>query len=220
MKNFTPRLDALPAEQRRFWPELASVPPDFVLYGGTGLALRLGHRQSVDFDFFSSEAFRPDDLEQRLPFFQKVEVAQRKPNTLTFTLFREKPIKVSFFGGLSIGRTGEPELTVDGVAAVASLLDIGATKASVVQVRAEAKDYRDVLALLEAGVSLSDMLGAAGALYPEQFNPLITLKALSYFRDGDLGELTAREQEALTAAVRTIGPIPKINRVSDRLAAR
>jgi hypothetical protein len=54
INSFSPRLDVLPATQRRLWPELRGVPPQFVLYGGTALALRLGHRHSVDFDFFSS----------------------------------------------------------------------------------------------------------------------------------------------------------------------
>jgi hypothetical protein len=46
--TFEPRLDILPACQRRLWPELDAVPPEFVLYGGTGLALQLGHRDSED----------------------------------------------------------------------------------------------------------------------------------------------------------------------------
>ena len=57
MKTFEPRFDVLPQEQKALWPELRAVPPAFVLYGGTALALRLGHRVSVDFDFFSSEPF-------------------------------------------------------------------------------------------------------------------------------------------------------------------
>ena len=58
--TFEPRLDILPESQLRLWPELDAVPPDFVLYGGTGLALQLGHRASEDFDFFSSSGFEPD----------------------------------------------------------------------------------------------------------------------------------------------------------------
>jgi hypothetical protein len=42
-----PRLDILPAEQQRLWPELSQLPEHFVLYGGTAVALRLGGRQSV-----------------------------------------------------------------------------------------------------------------------------------------------------------------------------
>ena len=40
--DFAPRLDILPPPQRRLWDELAAVPGEFVLYGGTALALHLG----------------------------------------------------------------------------------------------------------------------------------------------------------------------------------
>jgi Nucleotidyl transferase AbiEii toxin, Type IV TA system len=50
-----PRLDILPSPQRALWLELpVIVPESFVLWGGTALALHLGHRVSVDFDFFGS----------------------------------------------------------------------------------------------------------------------------------------------------------------------
>jgi hypothetical protein len=49
--RFAPRLDILPEPQQRLWPELAEIPAEFVLYGGTAVALHLGHRQSVDFVF-------------------------------------------------------------------------------------------------------------------------------------------------------------------------
>ena len=42
-----PKTGTLPAEQVELWPRLFDVPEDFVLYGGTGLALRIGHRESV-----------------------------------------------------------------------------------------------------------------------------------------------------------------------------
>ena len=49
--RFVPRIDMLLAPQRRLWDELIDVPEQFVLYGGTAVALYLGHRDSVDFDF-------------------------------------------------------------------------------------------------------------------------------------------------------------------------
>ena len=61
-KIFRPRLDILPPAQRRLWDELGSVPEHFVLYGGTALALHLGHRQSEDFDFFADRDIDPDLL--------------------------------------------------------------------------------------------------------------------------------------------------------------
>ena len=47
---FEPRLDILAEPQRELWPELDAVPPEFVMYGGTALALHLGHRMSDDFE--------------------------------------------------------------------------------------------------------------------------------------------------------------------------
>jgi len=71
--TFEPRLDILPESQRRLWPELDAVPSEFILYGGTGLALQLGHRISEDFDFFSSSGFDAESLRSRLPFFRDLD---------------------------------------------------------------------------------------------------------------------------------------------------
>jgi hypothetical protein len=87
---------------------------------------------------------------------------------------------VSFFGGLTIGRVKEPDRCEDNGVAVAWLLDLAAQKMRVILVRAESKDYLDVYALLKAGITLPDALGAARALYPE-FNPALSLKALAYY---------------------------------------
>jgi hypothetical protein len=56
---FSPRLDILPDAQQRLGPELAQTPDCFILYGGTAIALRLGHRSSVGFDFFTLMSFEP-----------------------------------------------------------------------------------------------------------------------------------------------------------------
>src|SRR5579864_1279797 len=51
---FDPRIDILPAAQQEVWPQLGHAASlSFVLYGGTAIALHLGHRTSVD--FFRSE---------------------------------------------------------------------------------------------------------------------------------------------------------------------
>ncbi|HXW14390.1 MAG TPA: hypothetical protein VEN79_07755 [Terriglobia bacterium] len=44
---FTPKLDTLPASQRRLWAELGGTPETFTLYGGTALVVRFGHRTYV-----------------------------------------------------------------------------------------------------------------------------------------------------------------------------
>jgi hypothetical protein len=53
---FQAHLEILPEAQWRLWPELRPASQlGFVLYGGTAIALRLGHRSSVDFDFFTDQ---------------------------------------------------------------------------------------------------------------------------------------------------------------------
>ena len=78
-----PHFEILPPAQRALWPELAEIPRHFVLYGGSALALRLGHRQSEDFDFFSSEDITPSQLLVTLELLKGVKVVQNVSRTLT-----------------------------------------------------------------------------------------------------------------------------------------
>ena len=202
--GFLPRLDILPPPQRRLWSELAAVPPEFVLYGGTAIALHLGHRQSVDFDFFGNRAFDPRKLISALPFMANADITQLAPNTLTGIVDRGGPAKLSFFGVPEIPRLSRPHEAPDIRLKVASLIDLAGTKASVVQVRAEARDYIDIDALMTAGIDLPTALAAARAIYGHQFNPQITLKALSYFDDGGLQHLPEALKERLAKAARDV----------------
>jgi len=65
-----PLLAILPESQRNLWPHLGRIPDRFVLYGGTAIALRFGHRQSIDFDFFSTQQFNGNEILE-LPLFDK-----------------------------------------------------------------------------------------------------------------------------------------------------
>ena len=59
-----PKTEILPEPQKEIWPLLAPAPGlSFVLYRGTAVALHLGHRRSVDFDFFRSEPLDKKELE-------------------------------------------------------------------------------------------------------------------------------------------------------------
>ncbi len=209
--NFSPRLDVLPEPQQILWPDLAQVPKHFVLYGGTALALRLGHRQSVDFDFFSDQKIEPEKLMKSLPMLKGAKILDSQPNTLTVLVGRNGPVKISFFGGLTFGRICDPEWTNDKVICVASLLDVGALKMNVILNRSEAKDYLDIYALLKNGWKLPELLGAACALH-EGMNPIIPLRALSYFEDGDLRTLSNEIKDTLTkaAGATCVGEIPTI----------
>lgn len=202
---FTPHLASLPEAQQRLWPELKHTPKMFVLYGGTALALYLGHRQSEDFDFFSSQPFNPTTLLRQIPYLQGAQVQQQQPNTLTCLIERGGPVQVSFFGELALRRIGTPQTASGPGIQVATLMDLAATKAEVVQSRASAKDYLDLDVLIQhGGITLSGALGAAKAVYGASFNPLLTLKALTFFGDGDLHRVPGDVRRRLAAAVQGV----------------
>jgi len=218
-----PRLDALPEAQRRLWPELAGARRlGLVLYDGTAIALRLGHRISVDFDFFTETPLDRAALIRALPILESGQVLQDAPDTMTFLVRSaarsDEAIKLSFFGPIRTGRVGRPEDTDDGVLVIASPEDLLGTKLKVLMQRVEAKDYRDVLALIASGMSVAQGLGAARALFGQAFQPSECLKALSYFEGGDLATLDRTERERLIKLAREVERIPEIPILSRVLA--
>jgi hypothetical protein len=205
MKEFHPHLEILSIAQARLWRELTALPDQFVLYGGTALALHLGHRNSVDFDFFSRDPLDLSQLEGEIPFLAGAKIIQREKNTLSANVERGDPVKVSFFGVPKLPQLEPAHVVEENNLKVASLLDLAGTKASVIQVRAEAKDYLDLDALMRLGeVDLATALAAAQALYGPTFNPEVTLKALSYFDDGNLRDLPNDLKLRLVEAAREV----------------
>jgi hypothetical protein len=220
--GFRPRLDILPAEQRALWPELRPIAGfGFALYGGTAISLRLGHRPSVDFDFFSDSSLERDALRDALPFLSRSTVVQDRPDAWTVLVpVGAREVKVSFFGGIDFGRVDEPEGTTDGVVIAASLVDLLATKLTVIFQRAEAKDYRDVAAILGSGISLETGLSAARALFGSAFQPSESLRALVFFGDGDLETLSSKEKSLLIGAATTVRRLPETAVISRELGRR
>lgn len=212
--SFAPRLDILPAPQQQLWPELAQVPRKFVLYGGTALALRLGHRQSVDFDFFTSETFQPDEL-LALPVLKGARINRSRENILSVNVDREGWVKLEFIGGITNGRVGNPEPTTDGVTQVATLRDIAGNKMGAIWNRSAAKDMIDVHALLVNGLSLAEMFAAAQAIYGAQFHPMIAIRNLGSFVDGDLPTVPMAVRADLSRAAGrvTLEEIPVFERL-------
>ncbi len=71
--TFASRLNVLPKPQQQLWHELSAVPPSFVLCGGTAIALHLGHRQSVDFDFFGRNRFDAKKMLASVPLLDRCD---------------------------------------------------------------------------------------------------------------------------------------------------
>jgi hypothetical protein len=137
------------------------------------------------------------------------ERKQSQPNTLTvLTAGRDTDrVKISFFGGLKFGRLAPPRKAPDGVMKVASLPDLLAHKLKTVLQRVEPKDYLDIDALVQSGLSLSSGLAGANLLFPA-FSPQECLKALVYFQDETLRDLPAELQGRLLNAVKRVRSIP------------
>ena len=206
----------MPRAQRRLWPQLGpSVALGFVLYGGTAVSLHLGHRRSVDFDFFTDRPLNAAAIRRAFAFGGSTKTLQQAKDTLVVLT---SGVKLSFFGGLPFGRVGDPHLTTDGVAEVASLEDLMAHKLKVILQRAEKKDYADIAAMLRAGHSLARGLAAARLLFGAAFQPAESLKALAFFKDGDLARLSQGDRRILIAAAAAVGDLPAVALRSRRLA--
>ncbi len=212
MLDLAPILDVLPDPQKNLWASLGEVPDFFTLYGGTAIALQLGHRISIDFDFFCFHDFDPEKLLRKIPFLDGADVLQMDENTLTCSVDFGGLVQVSFFGLPKLMRLLPPHQLKEPKIQIANLIDLAGMKAMVVQKRAQLKDYLDILALLNTGISLEIALSAASRIYDTAFNPQITLKALSYFEDGDVNQLEIKARETILEAVKRVNLdcLPKI----------
>jgi len=200
-------LHILPSAQRAIWLQLSAVPSDFTLYGGTAIALQLGHRESVDFDFFARTDFDPQQLLENNLILERAEVTAIANNTLSVRLNAayDMPVLLSFFGvpKLPVLRPAWQIHTPD--IALGHLLELAGMKAMVLQKRAEAKDYLDIHALIFQGkIDLATQLAAGLRLYPPHFAPEQTLKSLCYFADGNLATLANSVRRDLATAVRGV----------------
>jgi Nucleotidyl transferase AbiEii toxin, Type IV TA system len=220
---FRTRRDILPPAQRRLWPALAPLKEmGYSLYGGTALALRFGHRRSLDFDFFTERTLDRKALETDLPWFRSGTVLRAEPDThvlLAAVPRSRREVKVSFFGGLRFGRVGTPELSDDGVILVASVRDLLATKLKALFDRVEPKDYLDIAEILSQQGDLLQGLSDAVALFGKPFSPAECLRVLCWFGEPGLGSLPAGCRRTLETRVKGAWnkPLPSSRKAASSL---
>lgn len=149
------------------------------LAGGTGLALRFGHRRSVDLDFFLTEPFDESLLLQRTQVVPQVSVVARSPQTLHLTI---QGIKVSFLGyTYPLLFPPSPFLEVP----VADPRDIACMKITAIASRGTKRDFVDLYAACEH-FGLAEILGLFTRKYSHTgYNRLHILKSLTYFADAE-----------------------------------
>ena len=74
--------------------------------------------------------------------------------------------------------------------------------------RAEAKDYRDISVMLSKGTSPERALGAFTKMYGK--DPGLPLRAMGFFKDGDLSSLPKSGQDILRKAKDRVSEIPEV----------
>lgn len=101
------QLNILPAAQLKLWPLLKDIPKEFTLYGGTAIALQLGHRISIDFDFFSDSPLNKEKLITQFSLLQQYRLVQPEINTIDCIVdFPEGSVKLQFLA--NYGKTFDP----------------------------------------------------------------------------------------------------------------
>lgn len=180
--------EALSREQRAALDTLAGIGigEQFYLAGGAALALRLGHRQSVDLDFFSRTDFPTRPLREKLERLSTFRTDEEREGTLNATL---AGIPVSFLA-YPYPLLAPTEALIPGVP-VASLLDVGAMKLSAIVSRGIRRDFIDVYTICKNGIPLKDLVGAFQQKAGAKYNPHILGKALVYFVDAEKDPMPA-----------------------------
>jgi len=173
--------DVLPAEQMAVFRRLAAgdLCSNFYLAGGTALALQIGHRRSVDFDFFSPAPLDTVKMVRRLDLVGAFELFHQDKDTVNGAL---DGVRLSFFHYRY--PPVRPCFTYESIA-IANKLDIAAMKLEAIAGRGGKKDFVDLFFLLKE-FAFGDIFAA----YAEKFGTKIAnryhvFKSLVYFADAE-----------------------------------
>ncbi len=180
--------DILHPRQQRVLRKLAVFRTfGYYLAGGTALALQLGHRTSLDFDFYSKEKLERETFAVGL----KQSLSTVKILRQTHDAFQAvtEGVNVSVFYypyQLLHALVDFPPIQL------ASLEDIAAMKIVALVQRARQRDFWDVYYLAER-LGIANVIASAYRKYPwyEENNQII-LRALTYFDDADTDDEVGR----------------------------
>lgn len=173
------KLFILSDERKKILPHFVYWKEEFYLAGGTALAIQIGHRESIDFDFFSPHSFDTEVMIKRLStlFGEKsFIVTQVEKDTLSIVLHQE--IKISFM--TYEYKLINPLITMDYMN-IASVPDIACMKLSAIMQRSALKDYVDLYEIMKI-YPLEQLLLFTKKKYPT-IDSTVILKSLSYLED-------------------------------------
>lgn len=160
-------------------PLLSNWKDRFYLAGGTALALYFGHRDSIDFDFFTKERFDEAKLVEEIKDIfigHKVEIIQIESQTITILV--DSDIKISFMNydyGLIDVKREEEYLNL------ASIIDIACMKLSAICSRSLSKDYIDLYFILK-DFDLEFLLKSCEIKF-KIIDRAVIIKSILYFND-------------------------------------
>lgn len=152
----------------------------FALAGGTSLALRFGHRISIDLDFFTHEDFENEALAVALKRDFPLEERRRGPTGVTGFISDVKIDLVKYPYPPCF-----PHDIMAGIRLV-SLPDLAAMKLSAVTNRGAKKDFYDLKALIER-LGVQRLINSYQAKFPET-DPMMLFRSLTYFDDAENDE--------------------------------
>lgn len=148
----------------------------FVLGGGTSLALRFGHRVSVDLDYFTTLEFHSLKLFEELGLIS-ASVLSLANNTLCLDV---GGVKIDF---LRHAYTQLAPIDQINGQRLLSLSDLAAMKLNAVANRGSKKDFYDLVELLKHH-TLQEMLGYFSTKYPNT-DPFVVVRSLAWFEDAE-----------------------------------
>ena len=143
------------------------------LVGGTALALQIGHRKSIDLDFFGDIDFQNVYSAKTFADFNKVIILKASKNINIFTI---DDVKVDFVGYTYPWL--QSELLIDGIR-LAGFEDIAAMKLAAITGRGSRKDFIDIYFLLQQ-FKLKEMIGFYNKKYFDGSEYMV-IKSLTYF---------------------------------------
>lgn len=186
MALLTPHWEALTPKTREAFYLSAGLPfiQRYYLAGGTGLALHLGHRFSIDLDFFSpaSDSVGPDERAAMQTVFSDPSLTITHDKDMTFVATWQG-VGVSFFRLAFYPLVQEP-LLLEGMP-VATVEEIGAMKLAAIMARGTRKDYVDLYFILQRA-PLERLFAVAAVKYAKVRTFAISaVRALTYFGDAE-----------------------------------
>ena len=147
------------------------------LVGGTALALQLGHRRSVDLDFFGTIPETSDEIQDILREHHEVSIVKESKNIHIYLIDGVKVDLVNYKYDWI-----DTPVEEDGIR-LADVKDIAAMKVAAIIGRGTKKDFIDLYFLLKQ-FSLKELLELYLQKYPDG-SLFIALKSLSYFEDAE-----------------------------------